>query len=112
MRIVCRAPSPATESQILAGVQQVLDRRGSMARAPVGIAVSDGVALGIAGMFAGRTGSGQLLERFSQGGDVDSTELLEAVAFEQGYASAEGHAALYCLAGWVRAHLHRHGARR
>jgi hypothetical protein len=93
----------------MAGIQQVLDRRASMADAPVSVAVSDAVALGIAGMFVSRTESGQLLERFSRGDAVGTFELLEAVTFEQGYASPEGHAALYCLAGWVRAHLYKQG---
>ena len=109
MRIACPARVPATETQVVAGVQQVLDRRGSMAHAPVSVAVSDAVALGIAGMYVSRTESGQVLERFYRGDGVDSAELLEAVSFEQGYATAEGHAALHCLAGWVHAHVHKHG---
>ena len=109
MRITCPARVAATGSQIAAGVQQVLDRRASMARAPVTLAVSDAVALGIAGMFVSRTESGQLLDRFSRGEAVGTFELLEAVRFEQGYASPEDHAALYCLAGWVQAHLHKQG---
>ena len=111
MRIACPARVPATESQMLAGIQQVLDKRASMANAPVSIAVSDSVALGIAGMFVSRTDSGQVLERFHRGEAVGTFELLEAVTFEQGYASPEGHAALYCLAGWVQAHLHKQGAK-
>ncbi|MDK3256550.1 hypothetical protein [Blastococcus capsensis] len=110
MRITCRATVPATESQIVSQVQEVLDRRGSMAHAPVSLAVTDSVALGIAGFFVSRTDSGQVLERFFRGGDVTSAALLEAVAFEQGYASAEQHAALHCLAGWVRARVHERGA--
>jgi hypothetical protein len=38
---------------------------------------------------------------------VDSADLLEAVRFEQQFASAEGHAALYCLIGWVHGRVHR-----
>ena len=110
MRIMCRATVPATESQIITQVQEVLDRRGSMAHAPVSLAVTDPVALGIAGFFVSRTDSGQVLERFYRGGDVDSAELLEAVAFEKGYASAEQHSALYCLAGWVHARVHERSA--
>lgn len=106
MRIMCRATVPATESQVVASVQETLDRRGSMAHAPVGLAVPDAVALGIAGFFTSRTDSGQVLERFHRGGDVDSAALLDAVAFEQGYASAEQHSALHCLAGWVHARVH------
>ncbi|CCG04275.1 hypothetical protein [Blastococcus saxobsidens] len=110
MRITCRATVPATESQIITQVQEVLDRRGSMAHAPVSVAVTDSVALGIAGFFVSRTDSGQVLERFFRGGEVDSAELLEAVTFEQGYASAEQHAALYCLTGWVHARVHERRA--
>jgi hypothetical protein len=97
----CRATSPAPDSQIMAEIQQVLDRRGSMKHAPVTVAVSDAVALGIAAIFSSPTESGQVLERFYRRGAIDS-----AVQFEQGYASPEGHAALYCLAGWVRAQVH------
>ena len=111
MRIACPTRVPATESQIAAGIQQVLENRASMANAPVSIAVSDAVALGIDGMFVSGTDSGQLLERFHRGDAVGTYELLEAVTFEQGYASPEGHAALYCLAGWVRAHLQKQGSR-
>ncbi|MGY2082404.1 hypothetical protein [Blastococcus sp. SYSU DS0539] len=108
---MCRATVPATESQVVASVREVLDRRGSMAHAPVTLAVSDAVALGIAGFFVSATRSGQVLGRFFRGGDVDSAALLEAVRFEQGYASAEQHAALHCLAGWAQAQVHRAGAR-
>ena len=107
MRIICRATVPATESQMTASIHQVLDRRGSMTHPPVGLAVSDPVALGIAGLFTSPTESGQVLERFYRGGEVDSAELLQAVTFEKGYASAEGHAALHCLAGWVAAKVHK-----
>lgn len=110
MRIMCRATVPATESQVMASVQETLDRRGSMAHAPVSLAVRDAVALGIAGFFTSRTDSGQVLDRFFRGGDVDSTALLEAIQFEQGYASAEQHSALHCLAGWVHARVHARSA--
>ena len=109
MLLSCRATSPAPDSQIMAEMQQVLDRRGSMKHAPVTLAVSDAVALGIAAIFSSPTASGQVMERFSRRGSTDSHELLEAVCFEQGYASAEGHAALHCLAGWVRAQMHARG---
>ncbi len=36
-------------------------------------------------------------------------ELIAAAEFEQGYASPEGYAALYCLILWVRAQVHRRG---
>ena len=110
MNITCRATVPATDNQVSSAVQELLDRRGSMAHAPVTLAVTDAVALGIAGSFVSQTRSGQLLARFFRGGEVDSAALLEAVTFEQGYASAERHAALHCLAGWVRARVHERGA--
>ena len=109
MLLSCRATSPAPDSQIVAEIQQVLDRRGSMKHAPVTVAVSDAVALGIAALFSSPTESGQVLEKFYRRGAIDSSDLLEAVQFEQGYASPEGHAALYCLAGWVRAQVHSRG---
>lgn len=106
MLLSCRATSPAPDSQIVAEIQQVLDRRGALKHAPVTIAVSDAVALGIAAIFAGPTESGQVLEKFYRRGAIDSGVLLDAVRFEQGYASPEGHAALHCLAGWIRAQEH------
>ncbi|RBY97931.1 hypothetical protein DQ237_03285 [Blastococcus sp. TF02-8] len=109
MRISCRTSIPASDLEIAAAVQQLLDRRGSMAHAPVSLTVPDNVAVGIAGIFVSATDSGQLMQRFYRGGDVDSTEMLEAIRFEQDYASAEGHAALYCLAGWVHAQVHKRG---
>jgi hypothetical protein len=93
----------------MAEMQQVLDRRGAMRHAPVTVAISDAVALGIAAIFASPTPAGQVLERFYRHGAIDSADLLEAVTFEQGYASPEGHAALYCLAGWVRAQVYSRG---
>jgi hypothetical protein len=107
----CRATSPAPDSQIMAEMQQVLDRRGSMKHAPVTVAVSDAVALGIAAIFGSPTQSGQVLDAFYRRGAIDSADLLEAVRFEQGYASAEGHAALHCLAGWIRAQVHSRAAK-
>ena len=89
MLLSCRATSPAPESQIMAEMQQVLDRRGAMKHAPVTVAVSDAVALGIAAIFSSPTPAGQVMEAFYRRGAIDSTELLEAVRFEQGYASAE-----------------------
>lgn len=109
MLLSCRATSPAPESQILAEMQQVLDRRAAMKHAPVTVAVSDAVALGIASFFSSPTDSGQVMDRFYRRGSTDSQQLLDAIRFEQGYATAEGHAALHCLAGWVRAQVHARG---
>jgi len=46
-----------------------------------------------------------VLDRFHRTGSADADELMEAARFEQGYASPEGHAALYCLIGWVRSRV-------
>jgi hypothetical protein len=100
--ISCRATVPAGDAQILSEVQQVLERRGALPHAPVTMAVSDAVALGIASLFRSPTASGQVLGSFARTGKVDSDELIAAAESEQGYASAEGHAALYCLKVWAR----------
>jgi hypothetical protein len=90
-------------------VQTVLGRRSEMKHAPVSLAVSDSVALGIAHVFSSTSQTGQVFERFVRTGSVDSNELLAAAKFEQGYASPEGYAALYCLTLWVKAQVHRRG---
>ncbi len=90
-------------------VQTVLGRRSEMKHPPVSMTVSDSVALGIAAVFASPSQTGQVLERFCRTGTADSNTLIEAATFEQGYATAEGYAALYCLVGWVRAQVHRRG---
>ncbi|UOY02457.1 hypothetical protein [Blastococcus sp. PRF04-17] len=101
---------PADDGRIFAEVQEVLDRRGQLTEPPVTLAVSDAVALGIAGLFASPTPSGQVLRRFYTRGAVDHEELIEAARTEQGYASPEAHAALHCLIGWVRSRLHTQSA--
>ena len=106
MIVRARLGAPASDDQMVAEVAQVLDRRGSMKHPPVSMAVSDAVALAIAGVFRSPTPSGQVLERFFRQGSADSQELIEAAQVEQGHASAEGHAALYCLVGWVRAQVY------
>jgi hypothetical protein len=108
--ITCRAATPAGELQVAAEVSEVLDRRGALKHPAVTLAVSDAVALGIAGIFRSATPSGEVFARFYRTGAADSDELVEAARVEQGYASAEGHAALYCFIGWVRSHQHRAGA--
>jgi hypothetical protein len=105
--VSCRATSPAPDSQVLAEIGDVLDRRGALKHPPVTIAVSDPAALAIAGVFASATPSGRVLERFYRTGSADSNDLLEAARTEQGYASPEGHAALHCLIGWVHLRVHR-----
>ncbi|TFV62316.1 UNVERIFIED_ORG: hypothetical protein E4P37_17410 [Bacillus sp. AZ43] len=112
MLIGSRSTIPADEAQILGEVQQVLERRSAVPHAPVSLAVSDQVAVGIAGMFSNRTEHGQVLEKLYRTGSVDSDELIEAARFEQGYATPEGHAALYCLIGWARARVAAGGGKR
>ncbi len=107
MIVSCRATSPAPDSQVLAEMSDVLDRRGALKHPPVTIAVSDASALGIAGVFISPTPSGRVFERFYRSGTIDSTDLLEAARTEQGYASPEGHAALHCLIGWMHSRVHR-----
>jgi hypothetical protein len=108
--ISCRSTSPAPDGQIATEVSQVLEKRAALKHPPVAMAVSDAVALGIAGVFSSATPSGEVLGRFYRHGTVDSDELLEAARAEQGYASPEGHAALYCLIGWVHARVQRQQA--
>jgi hypothetical protein len=96
----------ADDVQLVSEVSQVLDRRGALKHPPVTLAVSDAVALAIAGLFRSATDSGQVLGKFFRNGSGDSTELIEAAQAEQGYATPEGHAALHCLIGWVRAQVH------
>jgi hypothetical protein len=106
MLVKARIGSPAVDGQVAAEVAQVLDRRGALKHPPVSIAVSDAVALAIAGIFKNAASSGQVLERFFRSGSADSAELIEAARLEQIFASPEGHAALHCLIGWVRAQVH------
>jgi hypothetical protein len=93
--------------QVAVEISDVLDRRGALKHPAVTLAVSDAVALGIAGLMRSPTPAGRVLDRFYRTGEIDSAELIEAAETEQGYASPEGHAALYCLIGWVRSRLHR-----
>lgn len=109
--ISCTATRPAPGFQVATEVSAVLERRAKLAEPPVGIAVSDAVALGIAAAFTGATPSGRVMESLSRTGSADSDELIAAARFEQGYASPEGHAALYCLIGWARSRVHRIAAR-
>ena len=107
MLITCRAATPAADLQVAAEVSEVLERRSALKHPAVTLAVSDAVALGIAAIFRSPTPSGLVFGRFYRNGAVDSEELIEAARVEQGFASAEGHAALYCLIGWVRSRTHR-----
>lgn len=111
MIIRCTASTPAPDYQIASEVSAVLERRAAMAEPPVGLAVSDSVARGIAGVFAGPTPSGQVMAALYRSGSADSEELVAAARAEQGYASAEGHAALHCLIGWARSRAQRSAER-
>ena len=97
---------PAGDLVVAAEVARVLELRGAQRNPSVTLAVSDAVALGIAGIFRGKTEGGLVLERFYRLGTVDSDELLTAARVEQGFASPEGHAALHCLIGWVHHQVH------
>ncbi len=109
MIIRSKAAGAASPLTVMSEVSEVLDSRSAAGRPSVTTAVSDRVALGIADMFRSPTPSGQVLERFARTGTADSVELLAAARAEQGFASAEGHAALHCLIGWVRKQLHYAG---
>ncbi|UOY03609.1 hypothetical protein [Blastococcus sp. PRF04-17] len=106
MKLACRTATPASDLEVMAEVVNLLDRRAAMKHPPLTLVVSDPVALGIAGIFASRTPGGKVLDRFYRKGVVDSDELIEAAQIEQAHTSPEGHAALYCLIGWVRARVH------
>jgi hypothetical protein len=105
--ITCRATTPTPAAQIATSVTDILGRRAAVMYPPTTLAISDAVALGIAGQFSSPTPSGLVLERFCRTGTGDSGELIEAARTEQGFASAEGHAALYCFIGWVRNRVQR-----
>lgn len=104
--IVSNKARAAGDLAVAAEVSDVLERRGALKHPPVTLAVSDATALGIAGLFRSATASGRVMERFFQKGAVDSAELLQAARTEQQFASPEGHAALYCLIGWVHDKVH------
>lgn len=98
---------PANDSLVAREVSAVLERRAAMDAPPVTVAVADAVALGIAAQFRSPTATGQVMDYFVRTGVIDSDELIQAAQFEQGYATPEGHAALYCLIGWARCRVHR-----
>lgn len=110
MLVSCGATTPASDMVVATEVALVLERRSALAHPPVTLAVSDAVALGIAGILRSPTASGTVLGRFHRTGAVDTGELIEACRTEQDYSSAESHAALYCLIGWARAHVYQQGA--
>ena len=107
MIISCRTALAASDFAVMSEVRDVLAHRAAMSQPPASVAISDAAALGIAAMFTSRTPAGQVLERFHRTGAADSTELIDAARTEQGYASAEGHALLYCLICWVQARMER-----
>lgn len=108
--INCRSTRAASDLAVAAEVSKVLERRAAMSNPPASLTISDATALGVAAIFAGPTPSGLVFQRFSRTGSVDGDELVEAARVEQGYASPEGHAALYCLIGWARAQQSRMSA--
>jgi hypothetical protein len=103
--IACKATRPATDLQVAVSVSDILQQRSEMAHPPVSLAIPDDVALGIADIFRSPTPSGLVFDRFRRTGAIDAAQLIEAAETEQHYASPEGHAALYCLIGWVRARV-------
>jgi len=104
--VKARIASPGLDGQVAAEVAQVLDRRGAQQHPPVSLAVSDAIALAIAGIFRNAAQSGQVLDRFYRTGVAESGDLIEAARMEQVFASPEGHAVLPCLIGGVRAEVH------
>ena len=106
MIISCTTRGAAPEPVVGREVSTLLQKRAALADPPVTLAVTDDVALGIAELFRSPTESGQVMERFCRTGSIEADELIEAARFEQGYATQEGHAALYCLIGWARSRLH------
>src|SRR3954449_10705918 len=66
--------TPADDLHVAREVTTVLQRRGDLANPPVSMAVSDAVALGIAGIFASPTQSGQVLDRFHRTGATDTEQ--------------------------------------
>lgn len=99
--------TPANELHVAREVSSVIDRRAAATDSPITLTVSDAVALGIAGLFAGPTHSGQVMDRLYRDGAADAEQLIDAARFEQGYATPEGHAALHCLIGWARSRTQR-----
>jgi hypothetical protein len=104
--VSCRTTVPASDLVVAAEVSRILEKRSALKNPPVSLAVSDAVALGIAGIMRSKTDSGRVLDRFFRRGSIDSADLLAAARAEQGFASPEGHAALYCLIGWVHSQVH------
>lgn len=102
MLIRCTTTKPAPDALVAREVSATLERRAALSDPPVTLAVSDAVALGIAGLFRSPTATGQVMDYFFRTGTIDTEELIQAARFEQGYATPEGHAALYCLIGWAR----------
>src|SRR5215217_3210663 len=75
--VSCRTTVPAGELVVAAEVARILEKRAALKHPPVSLAVSDAVALGIAGIFRSRTEFGRVLERFFRHGSIDSAQLLE-----------------------------------
>jgi hypothetical protein len=101
--IRCPATRAASAAEVAREVSAVLRRRGELPDPPVWMTVSDTVALGIADLLRGPTATGQVMDYFVRTRVIEGRELTQAAQFEQGYATAEGHAALHCLLGWIPA---------
>src|SRR5688500_17950402 len=82
----CKDTAAAPDLHVVTEVAGVLDRRAALKHPPVTLAISDAVALGIAGIFRSSTPSGRVLERFYRSGSGDSVQLIEAARTEQRYA--------------------------
>jgi hypothetical protein len=67
---------------VVADVSSVLDRRSALEHPPASLAISDSVALPIAGIVRGETPWGRVLDRFYRNGVTDSDELIEAARTE------------------------------
>jgi hypothetical protein len=106
--ITCSVAVPAQDERVAREVSALLGRRAAEASPPASMVVSDAVALGIAGSFSSATPSGQVMESFHRTGRTDVDALIRAARFEQDFASAEQHAALYCLILWAHSRAHRH----
>ena len=105
MIVRTRTTAHAGDLVVAAEVSDVLQRRGELQHPPPSLAVSDAVALGIAGVFRSESESGRVMQRFYRSGSADAAELIAAAHVEQVFASPEGHAALHCLIGWVRSRM-------
>lgn len=109
MLVRSRTPTPATESQRATDVSATLERRAAMSNPPGSIAVPPAAAVAIAGLFHRPTPSARRWTAFTSPARPTARSSSRAARVEQGYASPEGYAALYCLIVWVNSRLHAGG---